>query len=213
MATRRGPDGTVRVAIQGTRGNVNWANVFWANLAGGAAAPQANLDTWLTSFANAYKTNLGALQTTDVAYVQAKATLFQTGGTVLQSVSAMTGAGTNGTPGVADNSAALVISWVTSVYWRGGKPRTYLAGPLNTIVLNNHSISSATAASIVTAGNAFRTAVNALSAGAITSTTLGFVSFRSGNVDRVPPLFFSFNGANAHTRIGTQRRRNGKWTL
>lgn len=212
-STRRGPDGTVRVAIQGTNNGTNWANVFWCNLAGGATAIQADLDAWLVSFAAAYKTNIGAIPANTVTFVQAKATLFQSGGTVLQSVATMTGTATGSGAGVTDNAAAAVISWVTSVYWRGGKPRTYVPGLPVALTTNNHTITSAGASGIKSNAQNFRTAVNALSHGGITSTTLGFVSFRSGNADRVPPVFFSIVDANAHTRYGSQRRRLGKWTL
>jgi hypothetical protein len=213
MASRRGPDGTVRIAIQGTHNGTNWANVFWANLAGGAAAPQANLDTWVDAFANAYKARFGNLQTGQVAFVQAKATLFQTGGTVLQSVRAMTGTGANGSAELTENAAAAVVSWLSPVYWRGGKPRTYLAGITLANTTGAKALTAGAISAYALAGTNFRADVNALVAGAITSTTLGFVSFRSGNADRVPPVFFSITGATAHTRLGTQRRRLGKWTL
>lgn len=213
MATRRGPDGTARVAIQGTHNGTNWANVFWANLTGGAAAPQADLDAWLTSFANQYKTSFAAAMATSVNFVQAKATLFQSGGTVLQSVSAMTGAGTNGSAEVDDNASAIVVSWVTSVYWRGGKPRTYFPGVIQSQVTQGRTIGTADAAAWKADAQGFRTAINALTHGAITGTALGFVSFRSGNADRPTPLFFPFNDATAHHRLGSQRRRMGKWQL
>lgn len=188
--------------------------MFWCNLSGGAAAPQADLDAWLTSFYNAYVANLGAQEGNSVNIVQAQATLFQTGGAVLESTHAGAGTGTNGAPEVNDNSACYVVSWKTNVYWRGGKPRTYLPGVLNGVVTNGTTLSGATVTAVTTKATAFRTAINALSQGAITATQLGFVSFffQKGTL-RNPPVFFAFTGAGCHPRIGTQRRRLGRWQI
>ena len=213
MATRRGPDGTARVAIQGTHRGTNWANVFWCNLSGGATAPQADLDAWLTSFANAAKANLYTPCVNTVTFVQAKATLFQSGGTVLQSLSAMTGTGGAAVAEIDDNSACYVVSWTSSVYWRGGKPRTYLPGVQQGSSTDGHTLVAGDRTAVAADAAAFRTAVNALTHGAITATSLGFVSFNSGNTARPSPLFFNVTGATVHGRLGSQRRRLGKWVI
>jgi len=62
-----------------------------------------------------------------------------------------------------------------------------------------------------TAATGFRTAINALTQGTITSTVLGMVSFTTGGVARTPAVFYAFTGATVHQRLGTQRRRLGKW--
>jgi hypothetical protein len=66
---------------------------------------------------------------------------------------------------------------------------------------------------LTTAGTSFRTAINAITQGTITSTVLGFVSFFTGNAPRSPALFFAFSGAKVHPRLGSQRRRLGKWLI
>lgn len=211
MATRRGPDGTVRVAIQGLHHNTSWANVFWCNLTGGVGAPQANLDTWTLAFGNAYKTRFAPNTPASVSYVTAKSTLFQAGGTVLESTQAITGVGGNAAAELLDNGASVVLSWLSPVYWRGGKPRTYLPGFMQAYTTDGRIILPAYTGDYLTRANNFRTDVNALVAGAITATQLGFVSFRTGNAERVPPLFYAITGAAVHARIGTQRRRLGAW--
>lgn len=211
MATRRGPDGTVRVAIQGTCNTVNWANIFWANLTTSATPAQADLDAWLTAFQAAYKTNFQAYSTTAVAYTQAQASYFYPTNLLLPSIVPMTGTG-SGTAGAGQvQSACAVISWQTGVYWRGGKPRNYLPDIDDGNYTGQRTLTGAAVTNLIASAGAFRTAVNALTSGAITGTQLGFVSFRSGNADRVPPVFFAFNGVKVHPRIGTQRRRLGKW--
>lgn len=212
MATRRGPDNTVRVAISGVRGTPAWANVFWCSLSTGGTIVQADLDSWTNSFQAAYKTNFAPVQGNSVHYSQAMATLFQPGGAVLHSVVSMTGAGTEAGAELPENAAAKVVSWLSSVYWRGGKPRTYLSGLVEADIVSSVGLTATAITNLKTAAAGFRTAVNALSTGTISGTALGFVSFRSGNADRVPPVFFPFTGSTAHTRLGTQRRRLGPWT-
>lgn len=210
MSSRRGPDNSVRFSVGGTINSVAWANVFYAQLTTSGTIAQADLDTWLTNAAAAYKTAFQSLQGTTATYQQARAVLFAPGGGQLSSIATMTGTGGGGTA-VADDSAAAVISWTTSVYWRGGKPRSYLSGVPNTAITTGHFLSGTYQGNVATGGGNFRTAINALTAGTITGSTLGFVSFRSGNADRGTPLFFAHTGARCHPRLGTQRRRLGKW--
>jgi hypothetical protein len=213
MASRRGPDNSVRVAITGTLGGVNWANVFFCQLTVSGTPAQADLDAFLTAFQAAYKTRFGPRQITSLSYTQATATLFLPGGGVLQSVVAMTGAGTEAGTAVADNAASKIISWLSTVYWRGGKPRTYLTGVPTGDVTSATSLTAAEIALLKTAATNFRSDVQALTSGAITGTQFGFVSFQSGNVPRTPAVFFPITGATVHPRLGSQRRRLGKWKV
>jgi len=135
MASRRGPDNSARVAISGTSNSRNWANVFHVQFTTSSSISQADLDTWLTAFCNQYKTSFAGQLSPSAGFVNGKATLYTPGGGVLQSVSAMTGAGSGGTI-VQDNSASAVISWLSTVYWRGGKPRTYLPAIPNAAIQN-----------------------------------------------------------------------------
>jgi hypothetical protein len=213
MATRRGPDLTVRVSIQGSAYGNPFANVFWCQLTTGSTIIQADLDTWLTNFQAAYKTNFAPVTNNGASYVEASCTLFQPGGLVLHSATAMTGAGTEAGAAIDDASASKCLSWTSSVYWRGGKPRTYLPAVTQADSVNGVIITAAAQTALKAAGVAFITAVNALTNGTIATTKLGFVSFRSGNVDRPAPLFFEINSALSHPRLGTQRRRLGKWKV
>ena len=146
-----------------------------------------------------------------MTYVVGKATLYTPGGGELVSSSSMTGTGSSGGTAVANDGTCKVASWLSTVYWRGGKPRTYLPGVSTSETTGDHSLTAGEITALKTAAAGFRTAVNALTSGGITGTTLGFVSFRTGNADRVPPLFYAFTGATVHPRLGTQRRRLGHW--
>jgi hypothetical protein len=212
MATRRGPDNSVRIAIGGTMNGIAWANVFYCQLATSSAIIQADLDTWTTAFQAAYKTRFAPVQRAEVLYALAKAVCFTPGITQVTSSIAMTGAGTEAGTLVSDNGVSKVVSWLSPVYWRGGKPRTYLPGVAVTDVTTSTVLTGAAITAVKTAAGNFRTDINALTAGTITGTQLGFVSFSSGNVPRGTPLFFAFSGATVHPRLGSQRRRLGRWT-
>jgi hypothetical protein len=201
----------VRVAINGSQGTAHWTNVFWCLLTTGGTIVQADLDTWLTAFQLAFKTRFGPQQLSSISYTSAQGVLFAPGGGELLSVLAMTGAGT--LTGVSGNDAsqAACVSWSANVYWRGGKPRTYIAGPNTSSLTGSQQLASGVVTNMATAAANFRTDVNALTATSITGTTLGFVSFRTGNAERVPPVFYPFVGSRVHPRVASQRRRLGAW--
>jgi hypothetical protein len=207
--TRRGPDNSVRVSISGLGGGNPFANTFFCQLTTSSTPSQADLDGWLTTFQAAYKTRFAPLMASGVTFALARAVLFVPGGSELISQIAMTGAGTGGANTAADGALATVISWASNVYWRGGKPRSYLPLPLAAAALNNYEFTTTHVTNATTAGTSFRTDVNAITSGAITATVFGFVSFFSGKAPRAIPVFYSFIGAKVHQRFGTQRRRLG----
>jgi len=211
MASRRGPDNSVKVAITGTQAGVNWNNIFHCQLTTSSSIAQADLDTWTTSFQAQYKTSFAPHSHSGIVYTLAKTVLYTPGGGELISSITMTGNGTEAGTQISDASAAKVVSWLSTVYWRGGKPRTYIPGPVTADTANNVSLAGAEITSLQTAAGGFRTAINALTAGTITGTQLGFVSFFTGNALRPTPLFFAITGAKVHGRIGSQRRRLGRW--
>jgi hypothetical protein len=141
----------------------------------------------------------------------AQATFFVPGGTIIQSVNTTAATGANAATAVQDTAASRVISWTTNVYWRGGKPRTYVPTVSVADVTGMNQLAATPRTDLTTAANNLRTDVATIVAGAITASVLGFVSFRSGNADRPTPLFFPFSGARVHARLGTQRRRLGHW--
>ncbi len=210
--TRRGPDNSARVSITGTVNGKPWANIFHVLFTTSGTIAQADLDSWLTTFAANYKTFVQPQHSTVVAYVNAQAVLYVPGNLELISNAAMTGTGSGTANAAEPDSNCLVVSWVSNVYWRGGKPRTYLAAPDTTKITTGTTWTTAFLTTVKTAAIAFITATNAQSVGSITSTKFGFVSFFSNHVARTPPLFYNITSAVCHPRLATQRRRLGKWT-
>lgn len=212
MATRRGPDNTVRWSVGGLISGVAWRNIYWALLTPNPTITQSDFDGWLNVAATAHKTNFQGLMSVDVTYVSATATLFLPGNGSMQSTFAMSGAGTGGAA-LPDTEACHVLSWKSSVYWRGGKPRSYLPGVATANINADHrTLTSTIIGTLTTNAGSLRTTVNADTKPTITGSVFGFVSFRSGNADRIPPVFFPITGAVVHPRLGSQRRHLGKWT-
>ena len=210
MASRRGPDNSVRVALSGLGQGNPWAVVMHAQLATSSAIIQADLDFWLDAFADAFFARFTARVGSGVTLTQAQATLYTPGGGQLSSSEARADTFTGGTA-VLDTAASEVVSWLSTVYWRGGKPRTYLPVAPSANITSGHSLSAGEITALQTAGTNFIADINALTHGTITGTVFGFISFRSLNAERIPPLFFPITGARAHSRLGTQRRRLGRW--
>ena len=202
----------MRIAISGSFEGAKWANVFWTQHTVSGTPTQANVDTLAAAFAAAMNNRFKNHQMANTAYTQVKATFFTPGGGAINSVQPLTTVGTDVSGGNLPANCAIVVSWKANVYWRGGKPRTYLVGvSTNDMNLAANSVALTSTAISAVDGNAalFLTDVNALTAGAITGTALGFVSFRTKNTDRPTPLFFPIIGHAVHARLGTQRRRLG----
>jgi hypothetical protein len=211
VASRRGPDNSVRVALVATMRGQNVANIFHAQLTTSSTIAQADLDTWLSTFAGDYKTRFQGLLPTDYTFSYAKAVLYAPGGGELVSTYTPTAWSGTGASGSAIGALCAVISWQSGVYWRGGKPRTYVPLPSNQVSSGLDTVAATFRTNLTTDGTNFKNDINGLSSGTITGTTFGFVSFRSGNAERGTPLFFAIVGCVVHARVGTQRRRNGKW--
>jgi len=111
-------------------------------------------------------------------------------------------------PGSA--SVAAVISWIANVYWRGGKPRTYVSGVPLASYDGTTQLKATFQSGLDTAAGSFLTAVNALTPTPFTSVTLSLMSFFSKKVGAVRPQAFPITGAKVGSRIDSQRRRLGK---
>lgn len=211
MAQRIGPPGSARVAISGNHFGKPYANVFWANLVGGATATQAGFDTWTTNFGDQYYNVFKDILSTGTTINSASAVLFQSSTSVLHSLHTVNQPGLVSAQFLNDASAAVVLSWTSNAYWRGGKPRTYLPGIQASYQANAYNITPAGDTAYTAHGSSWITAINALSAPSISNTQFGFVHFFAGGVLLNPGVFYAITGCQVHPRFGTQRRRLGAW--
>jgi hypothetical protein len=109
----------------------------------------------------------------------------------------------------ATDATCAVINWSITDFYRGGHPRTYLAGIPQSKITNGRTLLTAYAASLATQGINFLTGINALTHGGISATALGTVRFASGNAWLSPPVFRPYQSATVRSILGTQRRRLG----
>jgi hypothetical protein len=112
--------------------------------------------------------------------------------------------------------ACLCLSWQAGLYYRGGKPRSYIMGITEAALASGSSklISASAAAQAATDGNTFISDLNALTyvKGGTTYDLFGVgtVSFAKGGEWRVPPVAVSYTSCLCGQRLDTQRRRLGK---
>jgi hypothetical protein len=185
--------------------------VFWVNLAGGTTATQSNFDAYVSAFGENYPNILSAELPTTVTVQAATGVLFQSGTQVLHSVHTMNHPGTDASAYINDKSACKVFSWTSNAYWRGGKPRTYVPGIRTADTTDGHTLNAAADTRLTTKANDLHTFINTLSSAGITNTQHGFVHFFVGGVLQTPGIFYPISGAVIHPRLGSQRRRLGRW--
>jgi hypothetical protein len=202
------PVGTARVAIHLNRGaGPDELNVFWLNLTSASPA-QADLDAIVDAVVAAYNTRFTGFITSAATLVAAQASWIDSVGTVLESNRSYSDVMTGGT-GIDNLASCYVINWSIRDYYRGGKPRTYLPGVLQSVVVDGRTISATPRSNLAAAAVNFMTDVNALTHGGITACKLGTVAFARHNAWLAPPVFKQYQGASVRSVMGTQRRRLG----
>lgn len=210
------PKGIIRIRLLHTSGGKTWGVNWTVNMGSSVTPTVANLNTFAASIETEWKTEyLPALHTG----VQYNETIVEwhdgTGNIVVGSASAPA----TGTDGGAQlpNSVSFVFSYRIAAGYRGGKPRSYVAG------VTSHLISSALNTFTVGIITAFNTAlahsfttINGLTVGGA-ACTWGEISYfedaaeRGGTpppVQRATPLFRAFTGATMSPFVGHQRRRD-----
>lgn len=211
MATRRGPDESIRVAASGTFGASKWANVFWLTSTHTTAIDSTTMNTLCGDIHDLIGGNYVQQMHVDSVLQDVKATYFPTGSPLVvagEHTGSVPGGVTEGDP--ASASIAACISWQSGVYWRGGKPRTYVGGLPLSALQDETQLNGTFITTLLTNADNFISGMNALASGNFNSITFGLVSFLTGGTARVPPVFFPITGDAVHSRIDTQRRRLGK---
>jgi hypothetical protein len=134
--------------------------------------------------------------------------------TDLTSPTSARGTFTGGGNGGASDEAlslntAVVISHNISRRYRGGHPRTYLAGPVASDLLNARQWTAVNLAAWQTDWDAFVAAVTAAPIPGTTLIEYVNVSYRTGNAARVAPAVDFILSSTVKDRPGSQRRRMG----
>lgn len=178
----------------------------------GAAPNNAALDAACSAVGLAWFNTLGTLinNNTNVASVTA-ADLTSPSGAVGLNTTSRVGATVPASP--LPNNTAMCITWKVQSRWRGGHPRTYMTGFNQALVVNGNSWSGSFITSMNTQVLAFRTALNAITAGSLAWT---FVCLRrhqtlvdGTHVILNPAVPIPITSGFVDSRIDSQRRRLG----
>lgn len=202
------PVGTARVAISGTNeAGTPWVNVFWLNLTS-TTHVAADLKSIVDSMVAAYATRFVALMSSNYEQTGVKASWLYAAGNSLEYASSYANVGGIASAEASD-AVCAVVNWSITDFYRGGHPRTYLAGLPQSKITNGRTVLVAHATTLATAAGNFITDCNALTHGGISAAALGTVRFASGNAWLSPPVFRGYGGATVRSILGTQRRRYG----
>lgn len=114
--------------------------------------------------------------------------------------------------GVVTPNVALCISWPIAAHYRGGHPRTYVAGiPIDQLdTVGGKNWQTTTQSTWEGIGTALIAAIGESVIRTGVELTLGTLSYYADKALRSVPVFRAFEGAIVGKRIDSQRRRTGK---
>lgn len=199
----------LKVVYNGTVGPFNWAIVThcsWSGTTPTAAILNALAADIHTAWAASMKPEiasscvLSAITLTDL-----------TNSSGAQGVVSPNEAGTNGGVCTAGNTAVLV-TYPSSIRYRGGHPRTYLLPPIQSQLADDGHITTGFATAIATAWNAVLATYYGSSSGGTTLAGQCAVSYVTALAPRVTPLVMPIaqSSITVHTQLASQRRRIGR---
>lgn len=183
-----------------------WTNVMWLLTTGYDSATGTDVSDLATDLFGVFQTNLLPWTSTNNHLTSVQCVLYQTSGELMGSSTADHTGGASGA--YLNGAAAAILSWGTTAFWRGGKPRTYLAGLSQSALGTSTTLSSSYVASLASAAADFLGDVNGLAPGALDTVTLGFLSRVSGGAPRTPPVFYPYFTVFVRSNFGSQRGRN-----
>lgn len=196
----------LKVRLVGTKTSLTWNNVLHVRYAG--PAPTAtDLVTFGTAVGTLWNTAIAPICPADVTLTEVDV-VDLTSATSAAGTASVTHAGTRVGSGLG-GQVAVVTSWLQSLRYRGGHPRTYWPGGTGADLQDGGHWTGAAVTQFKAASEAFRVGMNALTVGTA-SVQLINLSYRTLNAPRPTPLPVIITGSDVHPRIDTQRRRLGK---
>lgn len=205
--TRPGPlPSTARVAISGTIWGHRWVNVFWLNVTHSAAVTVNDLKSIADGIDAAWAANVAVQLDNHAVMNQVDVAFFPTSTTEVRYTGSYNRVGGQASQ-LQDAAACVVVVWIISAFYRGGKPRSYLPGVRADQLNNGSDFTSAFVSTTATGMNNYRNAVNALTSTNITAVTMGTLSFIHANAYRAAAVFYEYTSVKIRSKLGTQRRR------
>lgn len=202
--------GIIRFACKGTLGDdLDVLNIFHLNTGLASDIPSGpDLITAAGDFVGAFQTNFVPLLGGDYfsTACTAKAVNVADGPEATFVVPTPVQGGTEG--GDHPANVALVVSWKEAISYRGGHPRTYLAGIPRSSLSDPQHVTGAYRNSVQTAANAFLSEISGITwPSGWGSSNLCVVHYRRHGADLIPPHVGAILSATVDTRMDSQRRR------
>lgn len=199
--------GVAKIIVKQTMASVNVFNVLHARNAGGQAWSGSECATLAAAVRSAWVSNFIPLQTSSL-------TLNDVTAIDLTSNTGAEGSATGSTAGsqagsTLSSNAAGCVTWKIARRYRGGHPRTYIAGFIFSQTSNPNTWSATHVTNVTNAATALRTAINGLTVagGAVSMVVPHYVV---GGVRLTNPDWSIITGLVVDTRIDSQRRRLGR---
>lgn len=204
------PTRVCKLTYSGHFGGAPWVNVMWLFLTGSGEITTSELNTLADHCSSIYATRLMVWLSIDSELEATQVVLYSSGDSFEGVSNDLHTGGHTGSAFLPANIAAC-ITWGIAPVYRGGHPRTYLAGISQDQIASVNSFSAGFLTALRTAADLFHSdleAITGVSSG-ISSVEHGVVSFVRDKAWRTPPVFYRINSSTMDNRIDSQRRRLG----
>lgn len=198
-----------RVAVEGLTYGLPWTNVLWTQFAYTTNPTQADMDYVAGQMLALYAAPIKLTAHSSWSVETVTAVLHLATDSTRTGFAAGHTAGTRAGSGTPVQVAAC-ISWHTDFdHYRGGHPRTYLAGvPVNDC--GSNQFVSAYTTVVQSSANTLLSNWNGIAHGNVDSVTLGVLRRVRNGQPLDPAVFHAFTAGSCDGRIDTQRRRLGR---
>jgi hypothetical protein len=207
MAPRPPIPGMAKVIVKQTISGVPAFNIFHVDALPALQWTASELASLASAVRSAWVTNFIPLQTGQLVLNDVTAIDLSSDTGAEGSATGST-TGTNVGTALSANAAAC-ITWKIPRRYRGGHPRSYIAGHSTGMTTNANTWTASHVTNVTNAALALRTAINAVTTGSGT-VKMVCVHYRKNKVDLTTPLVDAVSGAVVDTRIDSQRRRLGR---
>lgn len=184
---------------------------MWLYLTGSGEITVSELNALAAAAYAPYKNRLMTALATTCELQKAQVFLYSAGDVLEGTHGEITAGGTTSSYNVPASVSAC-ISWQIAPSYRGGHPRTYLAGIPSSGIASVNSFTSTYLTGLDSRATDFHNeleSITGISSG-ISTVEHGVMSFVRNNDWRTPPVFYRISGHTVDVRIDTQRRRLGR---
>lgn len=199
--------GVAKIIVKQTFGAGNVYNILHADGGAGTGWSSTELNALAAAVRSAWVTNVLPLQSS-LLYLNDVTAIDLASETGASGVATGSNAGTKITVAQPAN-CAVCWSWAIARRYRGGHPRTYIAGLVSDQVQSTYLITAAAQTAHTNAAAAIRTAVNGVTTSAGTAK-LAAVHYYRAKTLLATPLVSQITGVSVDSRIDSQRRRLGR---